>query len=540
MDNDRVTLDGPLGSGRMTRRDLLRMAAGGAGALTFAPLLSSREVWAAAAPTGRLTVGMGSIAPTLDPHRLVAAPATIPYYAMFDPLVTVRVTDPTKVLPALATGKVLPALATSWRNLNETTWEFKIRSGVRFHSGDVLTAKDVKFTIERALNPDNRLPIRTRVASIKSVETPDAMTVVIVTAEPDAILPKRLSTLFIIPADYVTRVGAEGFDARPAGTGAFQFKAFERGTSITLAAAPNSWRGAPKLSEVVLRSMPEPAVRVAAVRTGEVDLIDGVPPDQAGELERAGLIVASALRGAIFMYEFGNLLEGSPVRDRRVRQAANYAVDKEALVKELMKGYARPAQAQLVGADAFGFASNVPAYPYDPTRARQLLAEAGYPNGFDTVLSTTQGANPNDKEITEAVAGYLQRVGIRARIEVLQFAVFAQKFYDEKGGRGPMFAWAPAYYQVMDADFALNWFDSSRPEKRYDNPQFDRLYRASRTEMKAQGRLHLLQQAAAVLRDDPPALFVLQPANIYAVNKRVRGFDARPDVIITFDTISKA
>src|SRR5574341_739581 len=128
MVEDRLTMDRYLPHGRVTRRFLIRTAVGCAGAITLAPLLTPHNTWAAAAPTGRLTVGMGSIAPTLDPHRLVAAPATIPYYAMFDPLVTVRVTDPTKVLPALARGKVLPALATSWRNLNETTWEFKIRN----------------------------------------------------------------------------------------------------------------------------------------------------------------------------------------------------------------------------------------------------------------------------------------------------------------------------------------------------------------------------------------------------------------------------
>ncbi|MBI4278846.1 MAG: hypothetical protein HY660_10355 [Armatimonadetes bacterium] len=530
MDDDRLERTQRRCGERLTRRDLLRMAAGGAGALALAPALGARPARAGAAPSGRLTVGMGSIAPTLDPHRLVAAPATIPYYAMFDPLVTVKVTDPTVLEPALAT---------SWRNVNDTTWEFRLRSGVRFHNGDGFSARDVKFTIERALNPDNKLPIRTRVASVKTVETPDAMTVRIITLEPDPILPKRLSTLFIVPADYVAKAGAAGFEAKPVGTGAFQFKAFARGTAITLAAGPNSWRGAPKVAEVIIRNMPEPGVRVAALKTGEVDLIDGVPPDQAADLQRGGFAVSSAVRGAVFMYELGSILGLTPFKDKKVRQAVNYAIDKEALVKEIMRGYGRPAQGQLVGSDAFGFAPNVPAYPYDPNKARQLLAEAMYPNGFDTVISTTQGANPNDKEITEAVVGYLQRVGVRAKIEILQFAVFAQKFYDDKGGRGAMFAWAPAYYQVMDADFALNWFDSSRPEKRYNNPEFDRLYRASRTEMNPQRRLQQLQQAAAVLREDPPAMFVLQPANVYAASRRVQGFTARPDVIITFDSIAK-
>ncbi len=320
------------------------------------------------------------------------------------------------LLPDRSGYKQKPMLAESYRLLNDTTWEFKLRKGVKFHNGDDFTAEDVKYTLEDYMGEKTIRPyVRT---SIDKVEIVDPVTVRIFTKGIQAGLIATLQRSPILPMKFRSQVGPEVFNQKPIGNGPYKVVEWVKGQHLLLEADPRYFEGTVFPQRLVLRVIPDPTTRAAELKTGGVQVIAQPAAAQLRELETSpdtDLLVSSKLGlGGLAQHYLVNTAK-KPFDDVRVRQEANYAVDREGILKNVVEGRGELLRGPFSSGWS-GFDPNLPPYPYDPARAKQLLAEAGFPSGLETELSTTNGVWLKDNLVAEALASQLAEVGIRARL----------------------------------------------------------------------------------------------------------------------------
>jgi peptide/nickel transport system substrate-binding protein len=328
-------------------------------------------------------------------------------------------------------------IAQSWEEAaDQLSWTFKLRQGVKFHDGTELTAEDVKFSIDSLFEPKAVAALLgpTR-AAFKELEIKDPYTVVIHLKQPAIFLPWNLSCAIgnegmILPSKYFRQVGADGFAKAPIGSGPYKVVKNAVGSQIQLEAVERHWAyGVPKFQTVTFLLVPEESTRLAQLRTGEADII-AVSRERVPEVKAAGFNVFSKLNDQVVVVYMQQQWDPVPIADKRVRQALNLALDKEALMKFVFAGQGVPAVMYPIG--SYGIAGGADAslepYPYDPQKARQLLAEAGYPNGFETKIYSYVTADlPELNRLAEAVADYLGKVGVKAKITAMDRAALSTK-----------------------------------------------------------------------------------------------------------------
>ena len=306
---------------------------------------------------------------------------------------------------------IKPMLAVRWENPSPTTWRFHLRRGVRFHNGDPLTADDVKFTIDTQL-ANKGSTVNSFLGPTESVRVIDPYTVEITTKTPFPPLLANISRIHILPRAY-EKMGAEAFAANPIGAGPYKFVEWRRGQRIVLEANQDYWGGAPTPKRLVFRPIPDPSTRTAELKAGGVDIITSPPVAQLKELATGDTAIATVPAARVMAYPFNTLQK--PLNDVRVRRALNYAVDRETIVKSLLQGYGK-ATGQPFAPGWLGYDPEIKSYPYDPALAKRLLAEAGFPNGFDLTWNVATGVFLADKEIVEAAAAMMGQVGVRVRL----------------------------------------------------------------------------------------------------------------------------
>ena len=389
--------------------------------LTLALTLSSPVL--AAAAEGQITFALNiTLAPTwFDPAETpgVITPFLI-LYALHDALV--------KPMPGQSMS---PSLAESWTvSKDGLAYEFVLRKGVRFHNGDPLGAEDVKFSFER-YKGGGAAALKARVAAVEVVDAhrvrfrlkqpwPDFMTFYATPAT---------SAAWIVPKKYVERVGDDGFKKAPVGAGPYRFVSFTPGIELVVEAFDGYWRTTPAVKRLVFKSVPDDSTRLVMLKRGETDIAAGFRGPNAEEVKRTpGLTLRVTLPTVSQWVVFTEQWDPrSPWADRRVRLAANLAIDRKAFSDAEFLGHGRPASS-IIPRD-FDFYWTPPAYPYDPARAKQLLVEAGYPKGFDAVeLATDVTFAPE----SEAVINGLRTVGIRARLRPLERASFYKADQDKQ------------------------------------------------------------------------------------------------------------
>lgn len=379
-------------------------------------------------------------------------------------------------------------LASRWEaSADHKRWTFWLRKGVRFHNGDEVTSEDVKFSIQRATGKRSTTgyagPLRTLIADI---ETPAPDRVVIVTKEPTLIIPQYLSRSLstegmVLPKKYIEANGDDVFARKPVGSGPYRFVEQVTGSHIKLAAVDNHWRiGTPKFKTVLFRLVPEETTRIAMLRRGEVDIAD-VSRERVRELEREGIPIYFRRDEAILHMWWVLAPEGwpAPVKDKRVREALNVAIDRAEIAQAIFAGKADPAAIPMGLSWSFreiGF--KVPpeaAYPYDPARAKKLLAEAGFANGFPLDVYAFQLPGlPEGKAFAEAVAGYWQKIGIHPRLIPVDYPAFRKNWVDRKvpGAMG--------YYNIANRDWIGTYallekmaYSKSKPTDTVNDPEVD-------------------------------------------------------------------
>ncbi len=409
-------------------------------------------------------------------------------------------------------GKVVPWLAERWHTADQLTYTFFLRRGVRFHNGRELRAADVKFVLERAMNPETKHPYPGYYASIRDIIVKDDYTISVVLREPN---PNFLLNMARQGSVIYPREAVDTLKTAPVGTGPFKLGEWVRGDRIVLVRNPDYWvKGLPKLDRVVYRFIADPNAALAALKAGDVDAsVFGLGPEHIQELQkdpRFTIIVGQTTNDVILAMNNSR----KPWSDVRVRRAITYGVDKKEIVKGAMFGFARILGTNVDPLNPY-FVDMSSAMPHDPARARTLLAEAGYPNGFDTVLKVSPQYYYTVRT-GEIIASELQKVGVRVRIEQIEWGQWLSR------------VWRDADYDLTIIGHAEAWdignYANPKYYFRYDSPRFQALYRKSEATVDDRARRDLYVQMQTVLVEDAPAVWLYVYPRLVATKKGVQGF----------------
>lgn len=437
------------------------------------------------------------------------------------------------------TGDVIPSLAVSWEPIDDLTWEFKLREGVKFQNGDPFTAHDVKFSIERIQDPAEESPQYGNVEPIKEVEVIDDYTVRLHTEFPWPLILQRMAFCPIIPKDYYQEVGREEFvENAPIGTGLYQHVDWARDDFTLQTRFEDHWRGPAPIENVRWVIIPETSTQVAELKTGGIHIMRDLPPDLIPELEAHDDTYVSTnviLRTDRMFFDTREW----PMSDRSFRQACNYAIDWDAIIDRIMGGLASRLAVSVTPMH-FGFHPDLEPYPYDPDKAKELLEEAGY---FDNPVPFTfhhpmAGAY---RDVGDAVAGYLEEVGIN--IEVIYhdegptfFSLRNAGELDPKGmfygawGSYSMFDAAAILEPDFDTDIGLfgRWY--------WEHEEVDQMLLEARRTTDMDLREQLYREIQEIVHEEAPQIFMFHRNEILGVNKAVE-IEARVDELIFLEDV---
>ena len=391
--------------------------------LTAAAFLSS-PAWAE-----DLVIALGSEATAIDPHYHNTGNNNQIIFHLYDSLINQG-----------SSQELNPGLAESWEPIDDTTWEFRLREGVTFHDGSPFTADDVVFTIERAPNvPDSPSSFGFVTAGITDIEVVDDYTLRLHTATPEPLLPTNLSLLRIVSRENGEGATTSDYNSGVAsiGTGPFKLVEYVPGDRIVMEANPDYWGGAPEWDTVTIRPITSDPSRLAALLAGDVDLISRVPTSDIDSLkDNPDISLSQGVSNRVIYIHLDSAREitphvrgadgseiGNPLRDLRVRQALSMAIDRDEIVEQVMEGVAIPA-GQLLPDGFFGTSEDIEVPEYDPEGAKALLAEAGYPDGFQLTIHGPNDRYINDEQIVQAVAQMWARVGVDATVETMPRSVY--------------------------------------------------------------------------------------------------------------------
>ncbi len=464
----------------------------------------------ASAHAADLRIGLSADVTTIDPHFLASQPNLTVGYHVFDALTHVD-----------ERTRLIPGLAQSWRAVDATTWEFKLRKGVKFHDGSDLTAEDVIFSLERPLNiKGSPGGFAAYVRMISEKQIVDPLTIRLKTATPYGALPQELNSIMIVSKKIAQNATPEDFESGRAtiGTGPYKFVRFARGERVELARNDQYWGGRTAWEKVTLRILPTDPVRTAALLSGEIDVIEHVPSADLEKLNKNNKlrIDQSTSWRTIFLhldqYRAQSPLitinnkpsDKNPFMDVRVRRAISKAINRQAIVDRVMEKLAIPA-GNIVSPSVFGHNPDLKPDAYDPEGAKKLLAEAGYPNGFGVTLSGPNNRYINDEQVLQAVAQMLTRIGIQTKVEALPLNAYLGKV--RKGDTSfSLLGWGS-----FAGDLALrSTLATPSPEKgwgawnwaKYSNAKLDQLLGQSLASVDIKQRESLAREAAAVALTD--------------------------------------
>ena len=473
--------------------------------------LASLTMLAAPARAENLAIAVASEPTSIDPHFHNLGPNNDIAAHIFDRLIN---QGPNQEL--------LPGLAVSWGPVGETTWEFKLREGVTFHDGTPFTADDVVFTMGRAGNvPDSPSSFGTYVNSIREVEVIDDHTVHIHTHEVHALLANDLSTVAILSRKHGEGATTAQYNSGEVtvGTGPYRFVEYVPGERIVLEANTDYWGDAPQWEQVTFRPITSDPARVAALLSGDVDVIDGVPTTDIATLEaNDNVSLSQGVSNRVIYLHIDSDREvtphvtakdGSeipnPFRNVRVRKAISHAINREAIVERIMEGVAIPA-GQLLPEGFFGVSENIEVPEYDPELARELLAEAGYPDGFKLTVHGPNDRYINDAEILQAIAQMLSRIGIETSVDTMPRSVYfgrasALEFSLMLVGWGSGTGEASSPLRALLATHNPETGMGSTNRGRWSNAEFDALLEEALQTLDADQRAGLLARATEIAMD---------------------------------------
>lgn len=485
-----------------------------------------------------LTMGVRAGPDSIDPHWSTLGSHIEALRHVFDSLVGVD-----------ENLNLVPGLATSWRVVDDTTWEFKLRPGVKFHDGSELTAEDIKFSFERIPVVTGPMTMTLYTKQAKEAVVVDPLTVRFVTHKPAPTLPNDFTRLMIVNRKIGADARNEQFNAGTAaiGTGPYRFVAWEPKGDLVLERFDGYWGTKPHWARVLRKEIPNDAARLAALKSGQVDLINYVPATDHASLQRdQNLETVVGESVYIFNIAFnlrsplpkpakvdGQAIEKNPFQDAKVREAMDLAIDRRALARVVYEGLATPAN-QLMTPSFFGGVKDLPDRRSDLPRARALLAEAGYPKGFEVDFHCTNNRLPGDGALCEALTQQWARIGLKVNANALNGTVFfpastRNEFSLQMSGWGTLTGEASYTYAALlhtaDPSIGLGGFNRSG----YSNPTVDRLLREGISTLDEEKRRAMFEEATRITMAERPMLPVLSLQTIWAARKGALTFKPRID-----------
>lgn len=421
--------------------------------------------------------------------------------------------------------QVGPCLAESWRIVDDLTWEFKLRAGVEFHNGEKVTSHAFKLFFDVISNPETRSNLRSSHAHVAEVRVIDDLTFQVITREPTPAALTAFVLHFPIPPDYFASVGLAGYRRRPIGTGAFRLQERLPDQRIVLVANDKYWGGPQAIRRVVYRPIREAASRAAALLAGEIDIALDLPPELTSMVSaRPGIAVKTAATGRVMFLTLNFARPELPTANVKVREAINFAIDRESLVRDVMGGQGAPVA--FCPPFVTGFDPANPPIRRDLARARRLMAEAGFPNGVDIELDTSNGRYLKDKESAEAIAGQLGEAGIRVTVRPLDWALMQRRMY---GGTGAPLA-LTAFLMSGDVhNFNANSLRTGGTNTAGSSPELDEIIAAVSREMNPERRIALIHRQQQILNQVWPKAFLLQLGAVAAVGRNAAFWEPRWD-----------
>ena len=491
---------------------------------------------------GTLIVAIPSDASSFDPNQLRESGTWRVMAQVFDTIV--EEDD--------AGGKVNPALAEKWDvSADGLVYTFFLRKGVKFHDGTPFNAEAVKYTIDRQIVPEHPHYkdgdwnlARLLLWPIKNVEVVDEYTVKINLKEPVAPFLTWMGTYasFIVSPASVEKYGKDVIN-HPAGTGPFKLVSWERGQRIVLEKNPDYWGGAPKIDKLILLPILEGQGRLQALEAGTVQMMLDVPVDNADKLKSDPRFQVFQAKTRQIWHLGLNEKRVPAFKDKRVRQAVNYAINKDVIVKDVLKGFGEVAISPFSTSFGPWYTADVTKYNYDPEKAKKLLAEAGYANGFEVTCNTpeTGFAVQQPVAMLQVIQSNLAAVGITMKIQTLEFATYMSRYQF-----GDYEMTMRAYYSNQsDPDNYLTNLHHSRQQPKpegnggldtgyYVNPEVDKLIDAQRKELDVQKRIALVHQAIKLIVDDAPWAYVDHMLDVHVATKNVKGVVMHPQAVVDF------
>ncbi|MGE3064604.1 MAG: ABC transporter substrate-binding protein [Hyphomicrobiaceae bacterium] len=489
-----------------------------------------------------LRIGLAAEPSSMDPHFHQLSPNIALHSHVYERLVDVDERQ-----------KFRPGLAESWKLVNETTWEFKLRKGVKWHDGSPFTADDVIFTIERAPNVPNSPSSFANVTKGKTVKKIDDLTVQISTAGPYPLMPNDMSNLLIVSRKNGEGAKTEEYNSGKAaiGTGPYKYSKFIPGDRIEFVRNDDYWGAKPMWDKLIFKPIKAGPARVAALLAGDVDMIEDTPTVDIARLSKdPKLVLSSAVSNRLVYFfpdqyrdetPFVTAKDGSkiknPLKDVRVRRALSMAINRDAIVSRVMEGQAIAA-GQFLPDIYFGTSKKLKPVKYDPQGAKKLLAEAGFPNGFKMTLHGPNGRYTNDTKIIEAVAQMFTRIGVESSVELLPPAVFFNRASAGNNGQ-PEFSfilvgWSAGTGEVsgslrpLVATYNKDKGMGTTNRGRYSNPNLDKLIEEALATVDDTKRAALLAHASEVAMADVALIPCHFQVNTWATRKGLK-YRARSD-----------
>jgi peptide/nickel transport system substrate-binding protein len=492
-----------------------------------------------AAPAADLSIALGGDVTSMDPHFHNLTPNNNIADHVFETLVKKD-----------AGGRFKPALAESWRAVDDTTWEFKLRKGVRFHDGSIFTAADVVYSIDRIPNvPNSPSPFTAYTKQVTEKIVVDPWTLRLKSAGPYPQMPIDIGTVLIVSAKAAAGATTDDFNTGKAtvGTGPFKFVRWQRGDRIELARNDAYWGPKAPWDRVTFRIITSDPTRVASLLAGEVRAIENVPTADLAKLSRNKDLAVYRTVSVRLMYlhldtardktpfvtdKAGKPLDRNPLKDLRVRRAMSKAINRPALVERVMEG-AAVATGQLMPVGFFGYTLALKPERYDPDGAKKLLAEAGYPDGFGLTLHAPNNRYVNDEQIAQTIAQMLARVGIQTRVDAMPASVYFSRgsklefsFMLVGWGADTMEASSPL--KALLATFSKDKGMGTANRGRYSNPKLDAVLEQALATVNDFNRERLLREATELGVGDLGIIPLYHQHNLWAARRGI-AYEARAD-----------
>ena len=512
---------------------MLRMLSLAVAAIALAAALPSAH----AQKEREVAIGLQAAITSIDPHYHNLSPNNALLLHIFEPLIARD-----------SNQKLVPALAASWKAIDDLTWEFKLRKGVKFHDGTAFTADDVVATYKRVPNvPNSPSSFTTFTKPVVDVKVVDSHTIVFKTATPHVLLPSDLASVYILPRPIAEKATTDDFNSGKAaiGTGPYKFAEYIPNQRVVLKANYGYWGGEEPWDKITFKILSNSSARVAALLSGDVQMIETVPTADIARLatDKKFALADKVSNRVIYVHlnqwndktvpfvtsKDGKALDKNPFKDARVRKALSMAINRDAIAERGMEKKAVPA-AQLLPDFFYGTSKKLKPTKYDPEGAKKLLAEAGYPNGFTLTLHGPNNRYINDDKVVQAIAQFYARAGIEAKVETMPSSVYFTRA--TKGEFGYMvLGWGTeSGEQGSSLRSLLATHDPAKGmgvtnRGRYSNPAFDKQVTDALVTMDDKKRESMIQQAAETVMNDTGLIPIHYEVSTWATAK---GFKYTP------------